>query len=164
MFFGNFLQSASIRYPRVMTLLDAREYDPARERRRRNQIASAVVLILIVTWLAWMYRNWPEERVVDNFFSVLQRGDYETAYGVWMHDVQWKQHAEKYSQYPFNEFYRDWGPGGEWGLIKSHKVYGSGNPKGGGSGVIVEVIVNNRSEHARLWVQKSDKTLTFSPF
>jgi len=30
--------------------------------------------------------------------------------------------------------------------------------------VIVEVIVNNRSEHARLWVQKSDKTLTFSPF
>jgi len=147
-----------------MTLLDAREYDPGHERRRRNQIASAVVLILIVIWLAWMYRNWPEERIVDNFFSTLQRGDYETAYGVWMHDVQWKQHAEKYSQYPFNEFYRDWGPGGEWGLIKSHKVYGSGNPKGGGSGVIVEVIVNNRSEHARLWVQKSDKTLTFSPF
>ena len=147
-----------------MTLLDAREYDPARDRRRRNQVASAVVLILIVTWLAWMYRNWPEERVVDNFFSVLQRGDYETGYGIWMHDAQWKQHAEKYSQYPFNEFYGDWGPGGEWGLIKSHKVYGSANPKGGGSGVIVEVIVNNRSEHARLWVQKSDKTLTFSPF
>jgi len=30
--------------------------------------------------------------------------------------------------------------------------------------VIVEVVVNDRAEHARLWVQKSDKTVTFSPF
>ena len=81
-----------------------------------------------------------------------------------MHDPDWKQHAEKYSQYPFNDFYRDWGPGGEWGKINSYKVYGSTSPRGGGSGVIVEVVINNRAEHARLWVQKSDKTLTFSPY
>jgi len=105
-----------------------------------------------------------EEHVVEKFFSALQHQDYENAYGIWMHDPQWKQHPEKYSQYPFTEFYRDWGPGGEWGLVKSYKVYGSATPKGGGSGVIVEVIVNNRAEHARLWVQKSDKTLTFSPY
>jgi hypothetical protein len=147
-----------------MTLLDAREYDPARERHRRNGIISAVVLLLVVGVLAWMYRNWPEEHIVDKFFSALQHQDYESAYGIWMHDPQWKQHPDKYSQYPFTEFYRDWGPGGEWGLVKSYKVYGSATPKGGGSGVIVEVIVNNRAEHARLWVQKSDKTLTFSPY
>jgi hypothetical protein len=35
---------------------------------------------------------------------------------------------------------------------------------GGGSGVIVEVVVNNRAEHARIWVQKSDRTLSFSPY
>ncbi len=91
-----------------MTLLDAREYDPARERHRRNRIISAVVVLLVVGVLSWMYRNWPEEHVVDKFFSALQHQDYESAYGIWMHDPSWKQHPEKYSQYPFSDFYRDW--------------------------------------------------------
>lgn len=147
-----------------MTLLDAKHYDEAGARRRRNRIASAVVLLLIIVWLAWLYRNLPEERIVSHFFAALQKQDYESAYGIWMHDPEWKQHPQKYSNYPFSEFYRDWGPGGEWGLIKSYKIYASGTPKGGGSGVIVEVIVNDRAEHARLWVQKSDKTLSFSPY
>jgi hypothetical protein len=148
----------------AMTLLDAQEYDPVRERRRRVRIASVVVLILVLAWLAWMRRNWPEERVTDQFFEALEKQDFETAYGIWMHDPQWRQHTGKYSQYPFNEFYRDWGPGGEWGIVKSHKIYGSASPKGGGSGVIVDVVINGRSEHARVWVQKSDKTLSFSPY
>jgi hypothetical protein len=147
-----------------MTLLDAQVYDEAAVRRRRNRIAAVVVVALILIWLGWMYRNWPEERIVDHFFDALQNKDYETAYSIWMHDPDWKQHQERYSKYPFNEFYRDWGPGGEWGLIKSHKIYASGAPPGGGSGIVVEVIVNDRAEHARVWVQKSDKTLSFSPY
>ena len=147
-----------------MTLLDATQYDEAAAKRRRNKIASAVVLLLIVVWLVWLYRYYPEERIVEHFFAALQKQDYEGAYGIWMHDREWKQHPQKYSSYPYKEFFRDWGPGGEWGLIKSHKIYASGTPKGGGSGVIVEVVVNDRAEHARVWVQKSDKTLTFSPF
>src|SRR5438132_8649167 len=121
-----------------MTLLDAHPYDPAKARRRKIKITVTVVLIVALAALVWMYRNWPEEHVVDKFFSALQHQDYESAYGIWMHDPSWKQHPEKYSQYPFNDFYRDWGPGGEWGLIKSCKIYGSATPKGGGSGVIVE--------------------------
>jgi hypothetical protein len=147
-----------------MTLLDAQQYDATRGRRRRNRMIVVAVLVLLLAGLAWMYRNWPEERIADRFFTALEKPDYESAYSIWMHDPQWKQHAEKYSQYPFNEFYRDWGPGGEWGIVKFHKIQGSANPRGGGSGVIVEVVVNGRAEHARLWVQKSDKTLTFSPF
>lgn len=147
-----------------MTLLDAQQYDPALERRRRIGIATVVALVSLFVWLGWTYRNWPEERIVNRFFEAIQKQDYEAAYGIWMHDPQWKQHSEKYSQYPFNEFYRDWGPGGEWGIVKSHKIFGSVSPKGGGSGVIVEVVVNERAEHARVWVQKSDKTLSFSPY
>jgi hypothetical protein len=147
-----------------MTLLDAQHYDEAAARRRRNRIVSAVVLLLIVLGLVWTHRNFPEERIVSRFFTALQQRDYETAYGIWMHDPQWKQHPQKYPNYPFNEFYRDWGPGGEWGVIKSYKVYASGTPRGGGSGVVVEVIVNDRAEHARMWVEKSDKTLSFSPY
>jgi hypothetical protein len=146
-----------------MTLLDAKPYDPAQERRRKIKIAGAVFVILVVAWLAWTNRNWLEERAVDRFFNALEQKNYEAAYAVWMHDPDWKQHTEKYSVYPFNDFYRDWGPGGDWGLIKSYKVYGSANPSRG-SGVIVDVIVNDRAEHARIWVQKSDRTLSFSPY
>lgn len=147
-----------------MTLLDAQQYDPAKERRRRIRVIGSVVLVLVLAALGWAYRNWPEEHVVDRFFSALRQKNYEAAYGVWMHDPDWRQHQDRYSRYPFNDFYRDWGPGGEWGVVNSYKIYGSGVPQGGASGVVVEVIVNERAEHARVWVQKSDKTLSFSPY
>src|SRR5256885_7267813 len=77
-----------------MTLLDAKQYDPTAGRRRRNIIASVVVMVLVSIWLGWMYRNWPEEHVVDQFFAALQKSDFEKAYGIWMHDPNWKQHPE----------------------------------------------------------------------
>ncbi len=147
-----------------MTLMDASQYDPARERRKRNRILAIVLVVLLLAGLAWWFRNWPEERIVDHFFDALEQKNYENAFGIWLNDPQWQQHQDKYKQYPYNDFYRDWGPGGEWGLVNSHKIHGSGTPKGGGSGVIVEVVVNDRAEHARVWVQKSDKTLSFSPY
>ncbi|MGA8540353.1 MAG: hypothetical protein WB566_12695 [Terriglobales bacterium] len=150
---------------RDMTLLDAPAYDPAKARRRRIKIAAGILLVIVLAVLAWMYRNWPEEHVVDKFFTALQHQDYETAYGIYFNDPAWRQHQQKYSQYTYADFYRDWGPGGEWGLIKSHKIYGSANTKGfGGGGAVVEVIVNDRAEHARMFVQKSDKTLTVYPY
>jgi hypothetical protein len=148
-----------------MTLLDAQPFDSAKARRRKIKIAVTVGLVIVLAVLAWMYRNWPEEHVVDKFFSALQHQDYESAYGIYFNDPGWRQHQQKYSQYTSADFYRDWGPGGEWGLVKSHSIYGAANTKTfGGGGVVVEVIVNERSEHARMFVQKSDKTLTVYPF
>ena len=144
-----------------MTLLDAPQYDPAKIRRRRIQLSAAVVVVLVIAVMGWFYRNWPEEHAVDKFFSALQKQDYEAAYGIYLHDPEWRQHVQKYSQYTYADFYRDWGPGGEWGLIKSHKVYGSASSKGG---VLVEVVVNDRADRARIFVQKSDKTLTVYPY
>jgi hypothetical protein len=148
-----------------MTLLDAPIYDPAKARRRRILIAAAIVGVLVLAALAFLYRNWPEEHAVDKFFSALQQQQYETAYGIYFNDPNFRQHLQKYSQYTYADFYRDWGPGGEWGLVKSHRIYGSANTKGfGGGGVVVEVIVNERAEHARMFVQRSDKTLTVYPY
>jgi len=144
-----------------MTLLDAPQYDPASIRRRRVQISVAVVVILVIAALGWLYRNWPEEHSVDKFFAALQNKEYEAAYGIYLHDPEWRQHMQKYSQYTYADFYRDWGPGGEWGLVKSHKIYGSASSKGG---VLVEVVVNDRADRARIFVQKSDKTLTVYPY
>jgi len=148
-----------------MTLLDAPIYDPAKARRRNIAIAVLVTAVIVLAALSWMYRNWPEEHAVDKFFTALQNKTYEDAYGIYFHDPGWRQHLQKYSQYTYADFYRDWGPGGEWGLVKSHRIYGSVNTKSfGGGGVVVEVIVNERSEHARMFVQKSDKTLTVYPY
>jgi hypothetical protein len=146
-----------------MTLLDAQEYDPGKGRRRKARIISAITILLILLCLGWWFRYWPQEHVVGQFFDALQRQDYKTAYGIWMHDPQWEQHLDQHSKYPFKEFYQDWGPGGEWGLIKTQKVFAASTCPGGGTGVVVDVIVNDRTKHAQVWVEKSDKTLSYPP-
>jgi|SRR5579883_1083282 hypothetical protein len=146
-----------------MTLLDAKEYDEAGARKRKKLIVSIVGTILVIGALAYAFRYWPEERLVDKFFAALEKQQYETAYGIYMADPEWRQHPQKYSLYPYSDFYRDWGPGGEWGLVKSYKIYATGECPHGGSGVIVEVIVNERAEHAQIYVQKKEKTFSPSP-
>ncbi len=156
-----------------MTLFDAPKYDPAKARKRNIRIISIVVIVIVVGALLWQFRYWPEEHVVNQFFDALQQQKFEQAYGIWMHDPDWKQHPQKYDRYPFQNFMQDWGPGGEWGIIKSHHVDGSAIPTGGNgspfikgsSGVVVVITVNDRvADKAHLWVQKSDKTLGFSPY
>lgn len=146
------------------TILTAPPYDPKRDRRKKQIIAGVILAVIAAGVLLYVFRNWPEERVVNKFFTALQAKDYEKAYAIWMADPNWKQHPQKYPNYPFNEFYQDWGPGGEWGLIRSFHIDGSANPKHG-SGVVVVVTVNDRvADKARIWVEKKDKTLTFSPY
>ena len=143
-----------------MTLMDAQQYDEARDRRRRNAIIAAVIAGLILIWLGYHFRNYPERRAAHRFFAALERQDIEGAFGTWQQDTAWKQHQDKHSKYSYGDFYQDWGPAGEWGPIKSYTVdcsYSSG------SGVIVQVTVNHRTERAYVWVDKSDKTLHFSP-
>jgi len=145
-----------------MTLMDAEKYDPARDRRRKRQIVVVLVLAFLAAWLVYHYRDYPERNAASKFFAALQRQNYEEAYGVWFRDADWKQHSNQYTAYTFNDFNRDWGPGGEWGLVKSYSVDCSLSP-GGGSGVIVQVTVNSRTGHAYVWVEKANKTLSFSP-
>ncbi len=146
-----------------MTLLDAKEYHPEKERRRRARIMYAVFLVLLIGVAVWFNRFWPEKRTADKFFAALQKQDFEDAYGIYFHDADWKQHPQNHSQYALNEFKQDWGPGGEWGLIKSYRIYGESNCPGGGTGVVVDVIVNDRAQHAQVYVDKSDKTISTPP-
>ena len=155
-----------------MTLFEAQPYDPTPARRRRNIIFLIVALVIVAAVIWWQLRFWPEEHAVDQFFDALQRQNYEQAYGIWMHDPDWKQHPDRFSSYPYNDFLKDWGPGGEWGIIKSHHVDCAAVPEGYGglpwarsSGVVVVATVNQRvGDKANLWVQKDDKTLGFSPY
>jgi hypothetical protein len=156
-----------------MTLLDTQEPDPKIARKRKTRIIVASVLVIVVLSLGplgfvlghgWWFSYWPKERVVGKFFDALQKQDYKTAYGIWMHDPEWQKHPERYVKYPFGDFYRDWGPGGEWGIIRTQKVFGASTcPGPGGSGIVVDVVVNDRAEHAQVWYEKSDDTLSYPP-
>jgi len=146
-----------------MTLLDAKEFDSEKARKKKVRFISIIAGALLIFALLWWFRFWPEERIVSHFFDDLRRQDYKAAYGIWMHDPNWAQHPDKFPKYPYNEFYRDWGPGGEWGLIKSQRVYGASTCPGPSTGVVVDVVVNDRTEHAQVWVEKSDHTLSFPP-
>jgi hypothetical protein len=146
-----------------MTLLDAKQPDLARERRRKMIISASISIVILIVFFAWFFRFWPEERLASRFFDALEKQSYEQAYGIYFHDPEWRQRPQQHAQYPYNEFYTDWGPGGEWGIIKSYKIEASGNCPGGGSGVVVQVIVNGRADRARVYVDKKDKTISTPP-
>src|SRR5437879_1907858 len=122
-----------------MTLMDAKQYDEAPARRRRNLIFTAALAVLILAWVVYHFRDYSVPRNVEKVFAALQQQKLEDAFALWYQDPQWKQHPEKYSKYGFGDFSTDWGPSGEWGVIKSYSVdcsYSSG------SGVIVQVTIN----------------------
>ena len=143
-----------------MTLMDAQQFDEGRARRRRNAVIIGIVAALILALVVYHERNFPERRAAHRFFSALKHQNIEGAYGVWFRDSDWKRHPAKYSNYAYKDFYQDWGPASEWGPIKSYSIDCSYSSN---SGVIVQATVNRRTQHAYVWVDKSDKTLHFSP-
>lgn len=151
------------------SLFDAKPEDPAaeaRSKRRTRLILVAVVVLIVLGVVAYLNRNWPEEHVVDKFFTAIEKKDFETAYGIWRADPQWQQHTDQYKQYPFGQFQLDWGPTGDYGYITKHDIRGSVAPKSNNSetsGVVVAVRVNDRAKAACLWVEKSTKAISFSP-
>jgi len=143
------------------TIFTAGEYDPEKERRKRQRIIALICLAIILGGLAYVFRNWTYEHRVSQFLTLLEEKNYKQAYGLWLGDPNWEQHPAAHSNYSFEDFYKDWGPGGDAGVIQSYHIAGS---VAKGSGVIVVVSINNRAEPVRLWVEKKDKSLTWSPY
>src|SRR5947209_5984891 len=150
-----------------MGLLDATEYDPRPAQRRNRMILIALGLVIVALILYFIFRYYPEKKVVDHFFQALEQKNYEGAYGIYFHDPDWKQHPNKYKDYNLNQFVLDWGPSGDYGPINSHRIGCATEPHKSGfqsaSGIIVVVTINNRAEQTSLWVEKKDKTITRSP-
>jgi len=151
-----------------MALMDAKEYDPRPAQRLRKQIIAVVAAVLIplgLWFFIFHYYYWPQRQVVNKLFAALERQDFDTAYGIYNADPGWKQHAAKYNGYSLSQFTLDWGPSGDYGKITKHQIDCVLDParKGSSSGVIVVVIINNRTQPLSLWVEKVSKTITISP-
>jgi hypothetical protein len=154
-----------------MSLLNAPEYDGSRERRNRNLLVGAGVLVLLAIVIGlggfmaghgWFFSNLPAEHKVSSFFSALEAKDYEKAYVIYTNDPEWQQHPDKHADYPLKRFTEDWTTESPvHGPILSHHVDISKTDGTGafGSGIIVAVRVNG-DKKIFMWYQRSDGTLT----
>ena len=147
-----------------MTLLDAPRYDAERARIIRNSIFITIGVLLLGIVLAIVFWDWPEQHRVNHFLSLIEKGDLPGAYGYWNNDPDWREHSDRYNGYPFAEFERDWGPQGDYGVIRSHKIVISklvGNARG--AGVVAGVDINGGKTPMFLIVNKHTHEIGFSP-
>ena len=149
-----------------MSLLDRTSEDPAAKRRR--YIVSAVALVILLGFGTWYFflRFIGEKRVVQKFMDEVVAGNYEQAYQIW----------NPHGTYSYQDFLADWGQQGYYAPIGSYEIVTAEAPRGGGSGVIVVLEVSpfeefpsgqdprsGRNREVRLWVEGSDKSLSFPP-
>jgi hypothetical protein len=154
-----------------MSLMDAKEYDPRPAQQRRKLIGAAVLLVVIFLifwfWPDGRFRYWTAWHRADKFLDALQRKDFDTAYGMYNGDPDWKQHPQKYDRYPEPQFILDWGPASEYGAITKHEIDCATEPPKKGfaspSGVIVVATINGRSKSTSLWVEKRSGSVSESP-
>jgi hypothetical protein len=159
-----------------MSLMDAPAYDEARERRNKSILIGSVLFLfvaLIGYWLEagrpidypWNWSNYMFGRATVNaFLGDIEKGDMAGAYGVWVHDKDWRQHEDKYHTYPFSRFEQDWSassPDNEYGPIKSHQIALAGRY---GNGVLIATLINERKSKAlNLDYDPKSHTLDFAP-
>jgi Tfp pilus assembly protein PilE len=151
-----------------MALLDAKEYDPRPRQRLIRLIVAAVVVAILAVVGYFMFRYQGEKNAINNFFAAVEAKNFEKAYGIYNADPDWKQHPEKYSNYSYNQFYLDWGPQGDYGVINAHHIDCVVEPKARNfqspSGVIVVVRINNRADRTEsLWVEKRSDAISEAP-
>jgi hypothetical protein len=154
-----------------MALMDAKEYDPRPVRRRLTLAALSVtaIMLLLVLWLwpSGRFRYWRQWKIGENFFAAIERRDFDTAYGLYHADPEWKQHPEKYNNYTLPRFMQDWGPASEYGVISNHRIDCAIGPPQKGfqtpSGVVLLVFLNHRSDPILLWVEKRSGSISISP-
>jgi hypothetical protein len=113
----------------------------------------AAIVLGSVYWL--FFRNWQEERRVDQFLTLLEQKSYEQAYALWGCAVE-----QPCPNYSYEKFLEDWGPTSPLGPVSSHAV---GRSYDQDSGVIILVNVNGR-RIPNLWVEKDTRVIGFSPY
>lgn len=153
-----------------MTLLNAPQFNEAKETRNRNLLLGSGALILLLGIIAlggfllghgWFFINLPVEHRVGTFLSALQEKDYNRAYGIFYNDAEWQQHPQKYKDYPLQRFTEDFTTESDWkGPVTSYHVDFSRRDK---TGTVVASTING-STNLTLHYSRVDGTLAFFPY
>lgn len=118
---------------------------------KRTVLAVVVVLVLFVT-AYFVFENLREKQAVRHFLAQVNSGQYEAAYRTWGCTPE-----HPCAGYSYDKFLEDWGP------KQNHNNWRISGVDGCKTGVVVTVTAPG-AEAEPLWVQRSDKSLSFSPW
>ena len=131
-------------------------------------VISGVALAAMIAGALWYFLRFaPEKRTVERFMNAVVAGDSPQAYKIWRPNAS----------FTYQDFLAFWGPKGYYSPIKSFRIESAEAPPKGGSGVVVVVELSAYSpfpkpeesvkfaqnQEARLWVERSDQSLSFPP-
>ena len=129
--------------------------DARKEGRNRRLLLSALAVIVVGGSLFLWFKNYRQEQRVREFLAVLERGNYQNAYSYWGCKFE-----APCPNYDYKSFLEDWGPSSQIGKVQSFRL---GRSRATGSGVVIDVTVNNQRSPIRLWVETSNGVLGFAP-
>jgi len=131
-------------------------------------VVSGVALAAMIAGALWYFLRFaPEKHTVERFMNAVVAGDSQQAYKIWRPNPS----------FTYADFLAFWGPKGYYSPIKSFRIESAEVPPKGGSGVVVvvelsayspfpkpeESIKFGQNQEARLWVERSDQSLSFPP-
>lgn len=125
-----------------------------RERMIRRLIVIAIVVLVAGGILYFFLKNFREEQQARKFFERLEKHDYQTAYAMFG-----CTEAKPCRDYPVQNFMDDWGPKSPHRNAGSYHIKRS---RSCGSGVILTVDFGGQED--KLWVERGDLTIGFSPW
>ncbi len=131
-------------------LLDAKPPKPKKPIRKYVLLAVAVVIVGGLTYYA--FHNYPEEAVIKEFLTQVQKGNYQQAYRIW----------QPSREYTYQDFMHDWGPQGDYGKIANFVIVHTQSE--GSREVVVSVRINNEDPPLDLVVDRKTKGIAYSPF
>ena len=131
-------------------------------------VISGVALVLLMAgglWYTMRYNT--EKRTVERFMSAVVAGDSQQAYQIW----------HPHPNFSYQDFVSFWGPNGYYSPMKTYRIVAAQVPPKGGSGVVVVVelsgydpfpnpedkIKYGQNREVRLWVERSDQSMSFPP-
>ncbi len=148
-----------------MTLFDPSEEPKSKTLRYTVTGVALVILLAFGTWYFFL-RFISEEHTTEHFMDAVVAGNFEQAYQIW---------KPQGNGYTYQDFLQDWGKQGFYGPIESYRIESTNLLKdANGVTVVVEISpfrpfpANNdpqsgRNREVRLFVARSDQSLSFPP-
>jgi hypothetical protein len=131
-------------------------------------VISSVALAAMIAGALWYFlRFTPEKRTVERFMEAVIAENSQQAYLIW----------HPHASFTYQDFLGFWGPKGYYSPIKSFRIESAEMPPHGGSGVVVvvelsayslfptpeETVKFAQNQEVRLWVERSDHSMSFPP-
>ncbi len=130
-----------------------------KEARRERIIKRALLVVTLAAVvggaLYLQFRNYREKRQVKTFLTALEQHDYRRAYALWGCTDQ-----KPCPDYSYQKFLDDWGPESDHADIKKVRITKTHSCEGG----IIQILSFGGDEEVWLWVDRSDKTIGYSPW